>query len=390
MTTGPTHPGFAVYVHWPFCLAKCPYCDFNSHVRESIDQAAWSDALVCELDRAPELAGLTPGPVTSVFFGGGTPSLMAPATVARVLQAIDDKFSLAADAEVTLEANPTSVEARNFEGYVSAGVNRFSLGVQALDDQALEFLGRHHSVAEALKAVELARRHCDNVSFDLIYARPGQTPDDWGRELRRALDFGLSHVSLYQLTIERGTQFFESARRGDLIVPDDDTGAKLFEITQEICRDAGLPAYEISNHARPGLESRHNLTYWRSGSYLGLGPGAHGRINQEKARLATQRVRSPEKWLAAVVANGHGTESSEQILGDDLVGEILMMGLRLQEGINIAQFQQVAGKNIDETIDRKSLDDLISGGFVEKNDNVFRATARGRMVLNEVVRRLIA
>jgi len=390
MSTDPTQPGFAVYVHWPFCLAKCPYCDFNSHVRDSIDQAAWADALVQELQSAPELEGLTPEPVTSVFFGGGTPSLMTPATVERVLRAIGDKFALAADIEITLEANPTSVEAKNFEGYVSAGVNRFSLGVQALNDQALKFLGRHHSVAEALKAFELARHHCDNVSFDMIYARPDQTPDDWARELRQALDFGLSHVSLYQLTIERGTQFFESARRGDLIVPDDDTGAKLFEMTQNICRDAGLSAYEISNHARPGLESRHNLTYWRSGSYLGLGPGAHGRINQEKARLATQRVRSPEKWLAAVGEYGHGTESTERILGEDLTGEILMMGLRLREGINMVQFQIVSGQEIDDTIDRKSLDDLISGGFVEKNDNVLRATPRGHMVLNEVVRQLIA
>jgi len=387
-------PDFAVYVHWPFCLAKCPYCDFNSHVREEIDQAAWADALVRELDAAPELAAApefdgVSGPATSLFFGGGTPSLMAPATVGRVIEAVADRLGLAADAEITLEANPTSVEAENFAGYVAAGVNRFSLGVQALDDEALAFLGRHHSVAEALTAFDLARRHCDNVSFDLIYARPGQSADDWAAELDRALALGLDHVSLYQLTIERGTRFYEAVRRGDFDVPDNDTGAKLFDVTQEICGSAGLPAYEISNHARPGKESRHNLSYWRSCSYLGLGPGAHGRINSNSARLAVQRVRSPEKWLTAVSAEGHGTESTELISGQALAEEVVMMGLRLREGINIEQFQQVTGQSLESALDMTAFDDLQAEGFVARSAMALVATAQGRVVLNEVLRRLL-
>jgi len=382
-------PGFGIYVHWPFCLAKCPYCDFNSHVRETIDQDAWARALLRELTHAPELDGVDPGAVTSIFFGGGTPSLMAPATVAMVIDAVAARFSVADDVEITLEANPTSVEAEHFAGYVAAGVNRFSLGVQALREQALGFLGRQHSVAEALAAFELARRHCDNVSFDLIYARPGQTPDDWAAELGQALDLGLEHVSLYQLTIERGTQFHEAVRRGDIQVLDDDTGASLFDLTQQICADAGLPAYEISNHARAGRASRHNLTYWRSGSYLGLGPGAHGRINLNQQRLAISRLRSPEKWLAAVEARGEGTEGREVITGADLAEEVLMMGLRLDQGVNMQQFQVITGKPLESTIDRNALDALISGGFVEMTESALRTTAQGRAVLNEVLRRLL-
>ncbi len=381
--------GFGIYVHWPFCLAKCPYCDFNSHVREAIDQPAWARALVRELACAPELDGANSAAVTSIFFGGGTPSLMTPATVATVIEAIAARFAVAQDVEITLEANPTSVEAAHFAGYVAAGVNRFSLGVQALRDEALRFLGRQHSVTEALAAFELARRHCDNVSFDLIYARPSQTPDDWAAELGQALDLGLEHVSLYQLTIERGTRFHEAVRRGDLRMLDDDAGAGLFELTRQICADAGLPAYEISNHARAGRASRHNLTYWRSGTYLGLGPGAHGRINQNQQRLAISRIRSPEKWLAAVEARGEGTEGREIIAGDDLAEEVIMMGMRLDEGVNIQQFQDITGKSLESAIDSNSLATLIDGGFVEMTESALRTTAQGRAVLNEVLRRLL-
>ena len=292
--------GFGVYVHWPFCASKCPYCDFNSHVRAEIDEARWRAALVRELDH---FAALAPGrTVTSIFFGGGTPSLMAPATVAAVIERTANHWRLAGDVEITLEANPTSVEAGRFAGYRDAGVNRVSLGVQSLDDRALGFLGRGHDAAEARAAVAVAHARFPRVSFDLIYARPGQSPAAWRRELAEALQIAGEHLSLYQLTLEPGTAFHARAARGALALPGGDAAAALYDVTQEVLEGAGLPAYEISNHAVPGAESRHNLTYWRSGDYLGVGPGAHGRLTGGGAVLAIAQTRSPERWLAAVEA----------------------------------------------------------------------------------------
>ncbi len=290
-------PPFAVYVHWPFCKAKCPYCDFNSHVRAAIDQAAWQRALLAELDH---YADRTPGrTVSSVFFGGGTPSLMAPATAAALIERIGQRWVLAGDAEITLEANPTSVEAERFRDFRAAGVNRASLGVQALDPAALTFLGRGHSVGEAIAAIALARRQFPRFSFDLIYARPGQEPAQWDAELKQALSLAGDHLSLYQLTIEKGTAFHTAHARGDFAIPDDDRAGMLYELTQLRLNEAGLPSYEISNHARPGGESRHNLVYWRYGDYVGIGPGAHGRLTLGGAKVATRQLRLPETWLAA-------------------------------------------------------------------------------------------
>ena len=298
-------PGFGVYVHWPFCQSKCPYCDFNSHVRESVEHERWARALTAELET---MAALAPGrEVASVFFGGGTPSLMEPATVQAVLDRIAGLWSMAPNAEITLEANPGSVEADRFAGYAAAGVNRLSLGVQALDDAALGFLGRRHDVAEALRALDVARANFGRVSFDLIYARPQQTVAAWRDELARALAFGTDHLSLYQLTLEQGTRFWTLAGRGEFTLPDEDAAADLYALTQEMTAAAGLPAYEISNHARPGAESRHNLTYWRSGEWVGIGPGAHGRLAGDGGAIARRQHKAPETWLAAVEADGHGT-----------------------------------------------------------------------------------
>ncbi len=382
--------GFAVYVHWPFCLSKCPYCDFNSHVREAIDEDAWTAALVRELVSAALLIDKPDGGVSSIFFGGGTPSLMPPATVAAVIDTVADRLGLAAAAEITLEANPTSVEAARFTGYAAAGINRFSLGVQALDDEDLAALGRAHSVSEAQAALAVARAEADNVSIDLIYARPGQTPAQWRQELTRALEFGLPHLSLYQLTIERGTRFHEAQRRGDLVVPDEDTGAALFELTQELCETAGLPAYEISNHARSGAESRHNLSYWRSDPYLGIGPGAHGRVDTAAGRTATSRLRSPEKWLDAVNAHGQGTESAEGLSRADLSAEILMMGLRLREGVSARRFEALTGVTLTQAISSDTVSDLTDGGYLISDDDGLRTTDKGAAVLNTLIGRLLA
>ena len=297
----------ALYVHWPFCVSKCPYCDFNSHVRETVDQAQWRDALLADL--AYE-AAQTPGRrLTSIFFGGGTPSLMPPATIAALIEAAGQHWSFAPDIEITLEANPSSVEAARFAGLAAAGVNRVSLGLQSLDDAALHLLGRAHDVAEGLAALATAQRHFGRVSFDLIYALPGQSADSWAAQLRQALDFGTDHLSLYQLTIEPGTRFATLVDKGELTTVDPDHGAALFELTRDRTAAAGIPAYEISNHARPGEESRHNLTYWRYGDYLGVGPGAHGR----RGGMATFRRRKPENWLGAVARNRHGIESEEAL-----------------------------------------------------------------------------
>jgi oxygen-independent coproporphyrinogen-3 oxidase len=380
--------GFGVYVHWPFCAAKCPYCDFNSHVRaHGVDQERFAAALVAEI---AAMARLTPDrTVTSVFLGGGTPSLMEPATVGRVLDAVAAAWTVDADAEITLEANPSSVEAGRFTGYRAAGVNRVSLGVQALDDSDLRALGRLHDVAQALAAVELARATFPRLSFDLIYARPGQTVDAWEAELARAIGLAADHLSLYQLTIEPDTPFAALHAAGKLAVPDAELAADLFAATREITERAGLPAYEISNHAVPGAESRHNLVYWRYGEYVGVGAGAHGRIVQGGglARLATVTERHPETWASLVESRGNGVISVEEIAGEVAGDEMLLMGLRLAEGIDPERFRRLAGRRFDE----RRIADLLAHGMVEvMADGRIRASRDGWFVLDAVVADLAA
>lgn len=376
--------GFGVYVHWPFCAAKCPYCDFNSHVRTGIDQPRWRQALVAEVARvAREVPRRRVG---SVFFGGGTPSLMEPATVGAVLEAVDRGWGLEHDAEVTLEANPTSVEAERFAGYRAAGVNRLSLGVQALDDRALKRLGRLHSAAEALAALDLARARFPQVSIDLIYARQDQTLEEWEAELARVIGLGIDHLSLYQLTIEAGTRFGELHARGILRgLPQPALAGGMYEATQAICTSAGLPAYEISNHARPSNESRHNLVYWRYGDYAGIGPGAHGRLSLGSGRFATETLRQPEEWLAAAEA-GCGESGRTMLTDEDQATEMLMMGLRLAEGVAVERFAALAGRPLP----RDAVAELAGLGLVTAADGRLRATGAGRLVLEAVLRRLLA
>jgi len=376
----------AVYVHWPFCRSKCPYCDFNSHVRDDVDSARWTRALLADLDH---MAGLAPDhTVATVFFGGGTPSLMPPDTVAAVLERVRSRWRIAEDVEITLEANPNSAEAVCFHGFAAAGVNRLSLGVQALDPAALRFLGRAHDRREAIAAIKLARTSFARFSFDLIYARPGQTLAGWQSELDEALALAGDHLSLYQLTIEPGTAFATRARRGDLAPLDEDTAAVLYEATQERLAAAGLPAYEISNHARPGGECRHNLAYWRYQDYIGVGPGAHGRLTRGGIKRATRQRRAPESWLAAVEANGTGLEDTTPIARAVAVEEMLMMGLRLTRGVGRVRFEQVAGEAI-ETRFARQLPRLIEGGFLTMEGGGLAATPAGRQRLNAVLAALL-
>jgi oxygen-independent coproporphyrinogen-3 oxidase len=337
---------FGVYIHWPFCLSKCPYCDFNSHVRHSgIDEARFVRAFTTEI---AAIAARVPGrTVSTIFIGGGTPSLMQPATVAAVLDAVARHWRIAPGAEVTLEANPTSVEATRFRGYRAAGVNRVSLGVQALDDGALAELGRLHSAREALDAVAVARGVFERYSFDLIYARPRQTPRDWASELRRALAEAGEHLSLYQLTIEQETPFAALHAAGKLKTPDEDVARALYDTTQEVCAAHGLPAYEVSNHARSGGECRHNLIYWRAHEYAGVGPGAHGRVDIAGERHATATEKRPEAWLAQVEARGHGLTTDDLLTRQEIADEFLLMGLRLAEGIDMERYAAIAGRTLD-------------------------------------------
>jgi putative oxygen-independent coproporphyrinogen III oxidase len=378
----------ALYVHWPFCKSKCPYCDFNSHVRASIDEERWGAALLRELDH---YAGLTRGrSLVSVFFGGGTPSLMPAATVASVLDHAASHWSAGPDLEVTLEANPSSVEAGRLAEFRAAGVNRVSLGVQALDDPMLRFLGRGHTASEARDAVATAARLFPRYSFDLIYARPGQSVADWTRELDDALSLAGDHLSVYQLTIEPGTAFATQYARGDFALPDEETAGALYEATQERLDRAGLGAYEISNHARPGAECRHNLVYWRYDDYVGVGPGAHGRIGINGTKHATRQRRAPETWLAAVEEEGHATEEVAPLTQDERRDEMVMMGLRLAQGVGRARFSRETGRAIEEALDPKALADLVNGGFLVLDDSCLRATAAGRQRLNAVLARLLA
>jgi putative oxygen-independent coproporphyrinogen III oxidase len=377
---------FGVYVHWPFCLSKCPYCDFNSHVRRAaIDEPRFVRAFTAEITAT---AARAPGrTVSSIFFGGGTPSLMQPKTVAAVLDAIAQNWSIATAAEITLEANPTSVEAERFRGYRSAGVNRVSLGVQALDDRVLAELGRLHSAKEALAAVAVARQTFERYSFDLIYARPQQTPQDWGKELKLALAEAGDHLSLYQLTIEPETPFATLHAAGKLKTPDDDTARALYDTTQEVCGAHGLPAYEISNHARAGGECRHNLVYWRAHEYAGIGPGAHGRLDIDGDRHATATEKRPETWLGQVERNGHGLVSDEVLTREEASDEFLLMGLRLTEGIDVGRYVAVSGRPLDP----ERLAALREAGLVENvSPERLRVTLPGFPILDAVVADLAA
>ncbi len=377
---------FAVYVHWPFCLSKCPYCDFNSHVRHGgVDEARFLRAYETEIAATAErVPGRT---VSSIFFGGGTPSLMQASSVQTILDSIAKHWSVAPDVEVTLEANPTSVEATRFRGYRTAGVNRVSLGVQALDDAALKELGRLHTAQEALDAVAVARSIFDRYSFDLIYARPRQSLDAWAAELKHAIAEAAEHLSLYQLTIEPDTPFFGLHKAGKLIVPDEDLARDLYDLTQSICSEAGLPAYEISNHARPGAECRHNLVYWRGHDYAGVGPGAHGRLTIDDRRVATATEKRPEAWLVRVEETGAGFTVDEKLTSGEAADEYLLMGLRLAEGIDTARYSALSGRNLDP----KRISILREEGAVETTaDGRLRVTKSGFPLLDAVVADLAA
>jgi oxygen-independent coproporphyrinogen-3 oxidase len=377
-----TEDALALYVHWPFCVSKCPYCDFNSHVRASIDQETWREALLADLAHE---ARLLPGrTLTSIFFGGGTPSLMQPSTVAAIIAAARGHWPAAADLEITLEANPNSVEAARFADLAAAGVNRLSLGVQSFDDSALRFLGRAHSASEGLAALEIAQRHFPRVSFDLIYALPGDTESGWAATLDRALGFGTGHLSLYQLTIEPGTRFATMVAKHEFEPLGEDQAAALYELTAVETAAVGLPAYEISNHARPGQESRHNLTYWRSGDYAGIGPGAHGR----RLGLRTVRHRKPENFLAAVARNGHGIVEEAPLTPREAADEALVMGLRLAEGIDPGRIAERLG--VPSLVDSRAVDGLMRSGHLDCDGERIRATPAGRLVLDHVLTEIAA
>ena len=377
---------FGVYVHWPFCLSKCPYCDFNSHVRHTaIEQDRYARAFAQEIATTAERIG--PREVTSIFLGGGTPSLMQPATVGAILDAIGQHWHVAGDVEVTLEANPTSVEATRFAGYRAAGVNRVSLGVQALDDASLKMLGRLHTAQEAMDAVKIARTAFDRYSFDLIYARPDQTPQMWSDELTRAIGEAAEHLSLYQLTIEEGTPFFGLHAAGKLKTPGEGLARTLYDVTQEICAKHGLPAYEISNHARPGAECRHNLVYWRGQEYAGVGPGAHGRLDIGNRRHATATDKRPEAWLMRVEANGHGVMTDDDLNSEERADEFLLMGLRLAEGIDPKRYAAISGRTLDPNRIALLREE---GAIAIDADGRLRVTQDGFPVLDAVVADLAA
>jgi len=373
----------ALYVHWPFCVSKCPYCDFNSHVRDSVDQDAWRQALLADLRYEAELL---PGRrVGSIFFGGGTPSLMPPATVAAVIAAAEAEWGLADDVEITLEANPNSVEVANFADLAAAGVNRVSIGVQSFDSEVLEFLGRAHSEDEARRAIATAQQHFARVSFDLIYARPGQSLAAWEVELGDALGFGTGHLSLYQLTIEPGTRFATLAAKGELAIPDGDAAADLFDATQALTRAAGLPRYEVSNHARIGQESRHNLAYWRYADYAGVGPGAHGR----RLGQATERHKKPENFLSAVARNGHGLKVEADLPPAERATEAMLMGLRLTEGIDLARIEVRSGLARGAFVDAGAVARLVEQRLMRQDGDRLAVTDDGILLLDSILSEVV-
>ena len=377
------HGGFGIYIHWPFCEAKCPYCDFNSHVSRNIDQKQWLSSYLIELERYH--SALPDRVVQTVFFGGGTPSLMHPSTVSAIIDKIRGLWPMVNDPEITLEANPSSVEAEKFKGFAQAGINRVSMGIQALDDADLKRLGRVHTLAQAQNAFDIARHEFDRVSFDLIYGRQDQTVGAWEKELRQALAMAIDRLSLYQLTIEQGTAFGDRYNAGKLRgLPSDDIAADMYEVTQDICNEAGFPSYEVSNHARSDAESRHNLIYWRYGDYIGLGPGAHGRITINGKRFATEHARNPQRWLG-LVSEGKAETVRELLDLRDQANEYLMMGLRINEGINLDRFQALAKSPLDS----EKVKTLKSHGFVEIDGQFLKTTPAGRRILNTVLSELI-
>lgn len=380
----------AIYVHWPFCEKKCPYCDFNSHVRDTVDQQAWRNAMLREIETfAAHFPNLT---ASSVFFGGGTPSLMPPETAAAVINAIKEHWSPAGDIEITLEANPSSVEAGRFADYAAAGVNRVSIGVQSFKDTSLKFLGRLHSSQEAEYALKVAQDNFKRISFDLIYALPDQSLEDWRGELGQALDFSPSHLSLYQLTIEEGTAFYHQFRRGKFNLPGENEAAALFELTQDMTEAAGLPAYETSNHARSGQQSQHNLAYWRGDPYVGIGPGAHGRLPGQRRgeAFAHHQVKRPEAWLKAVQSNGVALAELETIGADERAVETIMMSLRLREGLSINKFERQFAVSPLTYMDRGALDELVGTGYLTRGENHIAATRKGAPLLNFLLQKLLA
>jgi oxygen-independent coproporphyrinogen-3 oxidase len=377
----------ALYIHWPFCLSKCPYCDFNSHVAEKIPQGRMAAALRAEL--AWEAARLGPRRITSIFFGGGTPSLMEPATVAALIADAARLFTLDPGAEITLEANPTSIEAGRFAAYRAAGVNRVSIGVQSFDEAALKFLGRQHSAAQAITALELGAKLFPRISFDLIYARPNQTEQHWRAELQTALSLAADHLSLYQLTIEDGTRFATLYGRGEFALPDDDLAARLYDATAQEAEKFGLAPYEVSNYARPGAESRHNLAYWRYQDYAGIGPGAHGRLLLGDALLATQRHRAPEAWMDLVEKQGHGTTAEESVTAADRAREALLMGLRLTEGVSLPRFSARTGLALNDAIHEPILQACLDEGYLTLTESTLAATTQGRQRLNALLESLL-
>jgi oxygen-independent coproporphyrinogen-3 oxidase len=373
----------ALYIHWPFCVSKCPYCDFNSHVRDSIDVEAWATALLA--DMAYEAGEAPRRPLTSIFFGGGTPSLMPPALVDTLIAAAEKHWGFAPDIEITLEANPSSVEAARFADLAAAGVNRVSLGLQAFDDATLHLLGRAHDGAEGLAALAVAQQHFARVNFDLIYALPGQSLAGWEADLRRALALGTTHLSLYQLTIEPGTRFETLVRTGELTPKDPDEAAEFYELTHDLTAAAGLPRYEVSNHAAPSAESRHNLTYWRYGDYMGVGPGAHGR----RQGVATQRHRKPENFLSAVKRNGHGAQSEDALTPAEKAREALLMGLRLETGINLTHIAHKTGQSEDQLVDTAAIAQLTQHGLVRQDGANLRILPDGMLLLDRILAEIV-
>ncbi len=381
---GDPYSGFGIYIHWPFCSAKCPYCDFNSHVRAETDQVLWCDALLSDLRQ--QARTVDPRPVSSIFFGGGTPSLMDPSTVSALIDEICKVWGTTPDVEISLEANPTSVEAWKFQAFKAAGINRVSLGIQALNDADLKALGRMHTVKEATSAFDVARNCFDRVSFDLIYARQHQSLKDWELELKQATNMAVDHMSLYQLTVEDGTRFGELYKRKMLRgLPTENLGADMYDLTNDVCTTEGYPAYEVSNHCRSGSECRHNLIYWRYEPYLGIGPGAHGRPLSNGDRKQTVAYSNPERWIQQVRTNGHGLRVDELVSAHDAGLEYALMSLRLSEGLDRERYQQMSAS----TLDSSRLDDLIEGGFLCQNGGFIAATAKGKKVLNRVLQELL-
>lgn len=380
---------FGVYIHYPFCVSKCPYCDFNSHVSDTVNQAEWAEAYEREIAFTAEKT--KDKIVSTIFFGGGTPSLMKPETVSSIIQSVKKHWRISNDIEITLEANPTSTEAEKFIGFKEAGVNRLSLGIQSLRDQDLKFLGRAHDVAEAKKAIKIASTIFDRFSFDLIYARPEQTLDDWRKELKEALDLAVSHISLYQLTIEKHTPFYTQFQRGDFKILEQDSAADFYDLTQEILGEAGLPAYEVSNHARASEESRHNLIYWRSDDYAGIGPGAHGRLTlSDHVRYATRAHRAPDIWLNRALQNGHGLHEFEVLTPLQNFEEMVMMGLRVREGIAWARLERCNPEKRHALQSSKAYKIMCDEGFLTEDNQGFRATAEGLKRLNTLLSYILA